>query len=103
MSFLRKKVWALGLIAGNAGDGFENNSTYSMFPLVITLTKAGYDNIDKVVQAVFTYLDMLIEQGPNERIFNEIKKIEDLDFNFLTLGQWGYVILVDPNLHMTSI
>ena len=82
MSFLRKKVWALGLIAGNAGDGFENNSTYSMFPLVITLTKAGYDNIDKVVQAVFTYLDMLIEQGPNERIFNEIKKIEDLDFAF---------------------
>ena len=48
MSFLRKNVWALSLIAGNAGDGFENNSTYSMFPVVITLTKAGYDNIDKV-------------------------------------------------------
>ena len=56
MSFLRRRVWALSLIAGNAGDGFENNSTYSMFPIIITLTKEGYDNIDKVVQAVFSYL-----------------------------------------------
>ena len=82
LSFLKRKVWALSLTAGNAGDGFELNSTFSMFPLVITLTKQGYDNIEKVVQAVFAYLDMLVEEGPNERIFNEIKKIEDLDFAF---------------------
>ena len=75
-------MWALSLIAGNSGDGFENNSTYSMFPIIVVLTKAGYDNIDKVAQAVFSYLDMLIEHGPNERIYNEIKKIEDLDFAF---------------------
>ena len=82
MSFLRRRVWALSIVAGNAGDGFENNSCYSMFPIVITLTKAGYDNIEKVVQSVFTYLDMLIEEGPNQRIFSEIQKIEDLDFAF---------------------
>jgi len=82
VSFLRKKVWGLSLTAGNAGDGFEYNSTYSMFPLTITLTKEGYNNIDKVVQAVFSYLDMMKEQGPSERIYNEIKKIEDLDFAF---------------------
>ena len=82
MSFLRRRVWALSIVAGNAGDGFENNSCYSMFPIVITLTKAGFDNIEKVVQSVFTYLDMLIEEGPNQRIFSEIQKIEDLDFAF---------------------
>merc|ERR1712106_866827 len=59
ISFLRKKVWALSLTAGNAGDGFEYNSTYSMFPITITLTKEGYNNIDK-----------------------EVQKIEDLDFAF---------------------
>jgi len=82
VSFLRKKVWGLSLTAGNAGDGFEYNSTYSMFPITITLTKEGYDNIDKVVQAVFSYLDMMKDQGPNERIYKEIQKIEDLDFAF---------------------
>eukprot|EP00092_Neocalanus_flemingeri_P030811 GFUD01033465.1.p1 GENE.GFUD01033465.1~~GFUD01033465.1.p1 ORF type:complete len:1104 (+),score=409.71 GFUD01033465.1:45-3356(+) len=82
VSFLRRKVWGLSLTAGNAGDGFEYNSTYSMFPITITLTKEGYDNIDKVVQAVFSYLDMMKDQGPNERIYKEIQKIEDLDFAF---------------------
>jgi len=82
VSFLRKKVWGLNLTAGNAGDGFEYNSTYSMFPINITLTKEGYDNIDKVIQAVFSYLDMLKEKGPNERIYKEIQKIENLDFAF---------------------
>lgn len=31
---------------------------------------------------MFSYIDMLIELGPNQRIFNEIKRIEDLDFAF---------------------
>jgi len=82
VSFLRRKVWGLSLTAGNAGDGFEYNSTYSMFPLTITLTKEGYDNVDKVVQAVFSFLDMMSAQGPSERIYKEIQKIEDLDFAF---------------------
>merc|ERR1719348_2171860 len=82
ISLLRKKVWGLSLTAGNAGDGFEYNSTYSMFPINITLTKEGYDNIDKVVQAVFGYLEMMMKEGPNPRIYKEIQKIEDLDFAF---------------------
>ena len=81
-SFLRRKVWALSIMAGNAGDGWENNSTYSMFPISVTLTKEGYENVDKVAQAVFSYLDMLNSEGPSERIFNEIKMIEDLDFAY---------------------
>ena len=53
-----------------------------MFPINITLTKEGYDNIDKVVQAVFGYLEMMMKEGPNQRIYKEIQKIEDLDFAF---------------------
>lgn len=82
ISYLRKKVWALSITAGNAGDGFEFNSTYSMFPITIALTKEGYNNIQKVVHCVFSYLDMLQQEGPNERIYKEIQKIEDLDFAY---------------------
>ena len=35
MSALRRRVWALSLTAGNAGDGFEFNSTYSLFPITL--------------------------------------------------------------------
>ena len=44
------------IIQGEASalhDGFEYNSTYSMLPITITLTKEGYSNIAMVVQAVF--------------------------------------------------
>ena len=53
VSFLRRKVWALSLTAGNAGDGYENNATYSLFPITITLTKQGFECVEQVAQAVF--------------------------------------------------
>ncbi len=82
IAYLRKKVWALSLTAGNAGDGFEQNSTYSIFTITVVLTKAGYENVDKVFETVFSYLKMMEREGPQERIFNEIKAIEELNFRF---------------------
>ena len=79
-SYFRRKVWALALTAGNDGDGFEFNSTYSVFAITVTLTKEGYHNMDKVLAAVFGYLKMMKNNPPNERIYNEIQKIEELDF-----------------------
>jgi nardilysin len=82
ISHLRRKVWALQLCAGNAEDGFEHNSTYSAFYVSIVLTKSGYENLDKVLIAVFSYLKMLKKSGPSSRIFEEIKKVDHLDFEF---------------------
>ena len=39
--FLRKKVWALSLMAGCDKDGFEMNETHSQFTINITLTQQG--------------------------------------------------------------
>ena len=51
--FLRKNVWALTLIAGCEGDGFEMNTTHSQFSITIILTQKGFDEVDKVISAVF--------------------------------------------------
>lgn len=67
---------------GNCGDGFEYNETYSLFCITIVLTKQGFENRDKVLEAVFSYINMMKSQGPSERIYREIQKIEDLDFKF---------------------
>jgi nardilysin len=53
ISYLRRKVWALALTAGNDGDRFEYNSTFSVFTITVTLTKEGYQNLDHVLGAVF--------------------------------------------------
>ena len=78
MAYLREKVWALQLRADN-----ELNAFHSQFSISIILTKAGFDAVDQVLLATFSYLKMLNEQPVNERIFNEIKEIQDLNFKFM--------------------
>ena len=80
--FLRKNVWALTLIAGCEGDGFEMNSTHSLFTITVILTEKGFKEVDKVTSAVFSYLKMLHAAGPKERIFNEIQEIYQLYFDY---------------------
>uniref|UniRef100_A0A8C5SNM8 Nardilysin n=1 Tax=Laticauda laticaudata TaxID=8630 RepID=A0A8C5SNM8_LATLA len=41
LSILRKKFWALALYGGNGETGFEQNSTYSIFSISVTLTDEG--------------------------------------------------------------
>ena len=53
ISYLRKKVWALTLVAGCDADGFEMNTTHSQFTIGITLTQKGFDQVDQVFKSVF--------------------------------------------------
>ncbi|XP_063283881.1 nardilysin [Pelobates fuscus] len=82
LSLLRKRCWALALFGGNSETGFEQNSTYSVFSISITLTDAGYEHFYEVTHIVFQYLKMLQQQGPQERIFREIQKIEANEFHY---------------------
>ncbi|XP_006879735.1 PREDICTED: nardilysin isoform X2 [Elephantulus edwardii] len=82
LSFLRKKCWALALFGGNGETGFEQNSTYSVFSISITLTDEGYEHFYEVAHTVFQYLKMLQKLGPEKRIFEEIQKIEDNEFHY---------------------
>uniref|UniRef100_A0A7M4EA18 Nardilysin-like n=1 Tax=Crocodylus porosus TaxID=8502 RepID=A0A7M4EA18_CROPO len=82
LSFLRKKFWALTLHGGNSETGFEQNSTYSIFSISVTLTEEGYEYFYEIAHAIFQYLKMLQKRGPDKRIWEEIQKIEDNEFRF---------------------
>ncbi|KAF2885664.1 hypothetical protein ILUMI_20515 [Ignelater luminosus] len=82
LSYLKKKVWALSLYAGNGESGAEFNSIYASFSVNIVLTKEGFIHLDEVIQAVFSYLKLLKLLGPSERIFKEIQSIEEQSFRF---------------------
>ena len=80
--YLRQKAWALQLSAGNSECGFENNTTYSNFAISIILTKSGYENIDQVLEAIFSYLKMLKQSGASYCIYEEIRRVDELDFEY---------------------
>nr|XP_046247004.1 nardilysin b [Scatophagus argus] len=82
LSLLRKKCWALALFGGNSETGFDQNTTYSIFSISITLTDQGYQNFYQVVHLVFQYLKMLQTVGPQQRIYEEIQKIEANEFHY---------------------
>ncbi|XP_068175128.1 nardilysin-like [Antennarius striatus] len=82
LSLLRRKCWALALFGGNSETGFDQNTTYSIFSISITLTDEGFQNFYQVVHLVFQYLKMLQTLGPQERIYEEIQKIEANEFHY---------------------
>ena len=55
---------------------------YSMFSINISLTEAGKANVDKVLEAIFSYLKMLRTSHPSQRIFDELQQIKSLGFEF---------------------
>lgn len=80
--YLQRKVWALGISSGISDGGIEHTSLMSLFSLSIVLTQEGLENVDQVLDAVFGYINMLKKECPSERIFKEIRDIEDINFKF---------------------
>uniref|UniRef100_A0AAY4A776 Nardilysin n=1 Tax=Denticeps clupeoides TaxID=299321 RepID=A0AAY4A776_9TELE len=82
LSLLRRKCWALALFGGNSETGFDQNTTYSIFSISITLTDEGFQNFYQVTHLVFQYMKMLQTLGPQQRIYEEIQKIEANEFHY---------------------
>ncbi|OXB59104.1 hypothetical protein ASZ78_011449 [Callipepla squamata] len=61
------RFWALALYGGNGETGFEQNSTYSIFSISVTLTDEGYKHFYEVAHVVFQYVKMLQQRGPDKR------------------------------------
>ncbi|KAJ6663090.1 hypothetical protein lerEdw1_010683 [Lerista edwardsae] len=101
LSFLRKKFWALALYGGNGETGFEHNSSYSLFSISVTLTDEGVVHFYEVIHVIFQYLKMLQKQGPLQRVWEEIQKIEANEFCFQEqIDPIEYVENICENMHI---
>ncbi|XP_055389188.1 nardilysin isoform X2 [Condylostylus longicornis] len=83
-AYLRKKLWALEMIAGVDDSGFEFNSMYSLFNVCISLTENGFENIEKVLSAMYSYIKLIANVGCSRNLFKELKTIEEIDFRYQT-------------------
>lgn len=82
LSYLKRKLWALDIVASCGEDGSEENSIYTLFSICLYVTHSGINNMHDVLNSVFQYLKMFQVNGVEERIFNEIKQVEDTSFRF---------------------
>ncbi|KAL1387083.1 a-pheromone processing metallopeptidase Ste23 [Phyllosticta capitalensis] len=78
LAYIKEKGWANALGAGQVavcpGAGF--------FSLSIRLTEEGLKNYTEILKLVFQYIALLKETEPKQWIFEEIKKMSEVDFRF---------------------
>ncbi|XP_027049416.1 nardilysin-like [Pocillopora damicornis] len=82
LSLLIKKSWASSLLCGNGESGQEYNTSFALFPCLISLTDEGMEHIYEILTIVFQYVEMLRKKGPQERIYKELQTIENNEFRF---------------------
>ncbi|XP_032582063.1 nardilysin [Drosophila sechellia] len=81
-SYLRRRLWALQLIAGIDENGFDMNSMYALFNICIYLTDEGFKNLDEVLAATFAYVKLFSNCGSMKEVYEEQQRIEETGFRF---------------------
>lgn len=51
------------------------------------LTKKGLEEYERVLQAVFRYAQIVKESGPQQFVFDELKRIGEISFQFMQKGK----------------
>ncbi len=78
LSLLKSKNLATGL---SAGAGSSTNS-YSSFEVTVQLTPRGVDRYRDVITHLFQYLRLLREEGLPRYIFNEVQRMNEINYRF---------------------
>ncbi|XP_074028660.1 nardilysin isoform X2 [Leptinotarsa decemlineata] len=84
LAYLKKRMWAITTSVGNGESGSEDNSLFTLLNVSVVLTDEGLRHLNEVIEVVFSYINLLKQLGPQERIYNEVKSIADTSFRFAT-------------------
>ena len=82
LSVLKNKGWAEWLSSG-AGYSYQDSAA---FVVKIGLTEAGLQQADKIVEFVFSNINLINEQDLQKSIYRETKTISELAFDFQEQG-----------------
>ncbi|EFN75483.1 Nardilysin [Harpegnathos saltator] len=82
MSYLRQKLWCIAIICDHEEE-FEDNCLYSLFYMNIVLTDEGHEHLEEVLDAVFSYINLVKREGPQKILYDENQHIVNTNFRFL--------------------
>ncbi|CAH8202535.1 insulinase family protein [Vibrio aestuarianus] len=78
MLALKEKGWITSLSAGGGASG----SNYREFSVSFSLTREGLNHIEVIIQALFTQISLIAEQGLDEWRYNEKRAVLESAFRF---------------------
>ncbi len=78
LSLLKERGWADEL---SAGAGYEDRNE-ATFNVSMKLTPEGMKHIDEITALVFEYLGLIEREGVKKWIFDENRKLAEIDFRF---------------------
>ncbi|XP_039485852.2 nardilysin [Drosophila santomea] len=81
-SYLRHRLWCISVMAGVGGSSFDSNSIYSLFNICIYLTDDGFEHMDEVLEATFSWIKLLINSDQLQASYREFQQIENNNFRF---------------------
>lgn len=85
LSYLKKRGYANGL--GAASDA--EVSDFYTFEVTVQLTNKGLDNVDDVIESVYSYLQLIRDRSIPSYVFEEVLQLSELEWRFTTKGQPG--------------
>ena len=65
----------------DVGD-FTKSSAFTNFGIEIMLTDKGMDNIDTILEQVFTYIKIVSREGVKKELYDDLSKISKLSFQY---------------------
>jgi insulysin len=84
MAYFKRQSLALHMVAKIGSRNFEGNSMFTFFTIEVSLTRDGYENFERVLDAIFSYL-LIIKITPIEEhkeIFEEFKEVKHTIFKY---------------------
>ena len=88
MSYLKKKGWANSVAAASDSD----LSDFQTFEVTVELTSKGLTAVDDVVEAIFSYIQMIRQNEIPKYTFDEVLNLSELEWRFMRKGDnAGYV------------
>jgi len=78
LSCLKRLSFVTSLSAGS-----EVNQLYDLFQISMVLTEHGNENVDKIINVVFQFIDRMVKLSEREieRLYGECKRISEINFD----------------------
>ncbi|XP_018306507.1 LOW QUALITY PROTEIN: nardilysin-like [Mycetomoellerius zeteki] len=103
ISYLRKKMWICTSSKRAFYCNSKHNSMYSLVELIVELSREGFQHLDKILNAIFSFINLLKREGVQKRIFDEFCKSEENSFRFVDEeNPLNYVKNLCKNMHFYS-
>lgn len=78
LSYLKGRGWVNSLVGGQKSGA----KGFAFFVVNVDLTEEGIDHVEDIVSAVFQYLNLLKNEGPQQWVFDECRDLSSMTFRF---------------------